>query len=107
MEMGLEPYQLTSALFGVVAQRLLRRLKPAASQATGQTSYQGRLPVAEFVVMDEPLRRAILNRDDASAMAKIYAAQESFRPMSDVAVDVIKAGATDEAEVRRVLGSGG
>src|SRR4030095_2099014 len=30
-EMGLEPYQITSATFGVVAQRLLRRRAPAGA----------------------------------------------------------------------------
>ena len=29
-EMGLEPYQLTSSIFGIVAQRLVRRLNPTA-----------------------------------------------------------------------------
>ena len=61
----------------------------------------------EFVAMDDSLRRAVLNRDDAAALARIYASQPSFRPMRDAAVDVIKAGQTDEAEVRRVLGSDG
>src|SRR5205814_1636841 len=58
LEMGLEPYQITSALFGVVAQRLLRCKAPAGG-------YDGRLPVAEFVGMDQPLRQAVLNRSDA------------------------------------------
>jgi type II secretory ATPase GspE/PulE/Tfp pilus assembly ATPase PilB-like protein len=115
IEMGLEPYQMTSAIFGVVAQRLLRRLKPAASpdaelsqplQSAEPSRYQGRIPVAEFVMIDEPLRRAILNRDDATTLARTYASQPAFRPMREVAGDVISAGQTDEQEVRRVLGSG-
>jgi type II secretory ATPase GspE/PulE/Tfp pilus assembly ATPase PilB-like protein len=121
LEMGVEPYQLTSAIFGIVSQRLLRkrsprlqpqghedqRLKPRASpDASGAPSrYQGRIPVAEFVVMDEPLRHAILNRSDASSLGKIYAAQPGFRPMRAAAGDCIRGGITDEAEVRRVLGT--
>ena len=49
LEMGIEPYQITSALFGVVSQRLLRRKSPAGG-------YGGRVPAAEFVAMDAPLR---------------------------------------------------
>jgi general secretion pathway protein E len=121
LEMGIEPYQLSSAIFGIVSQRLLRRLSPglqpqahedqrlkprASPDAAGAPSrYQGRIPVAEFVVMDDPLRRAILNRSDASSLAKIYAAQPGFRPMRAAAGDCIRGAITDDAEVRRVLGS--
>src|SRR5438552_16721888 len=41
LEMGLEPYRITSALYGVVAQRLLRRLDPDSEK------YKGRIPAAE------------------------------------------------------------
>ncbi|MEA2711867.1 MAG: ral secretion pathway protein [Phycisphaerales bacterium] len=118
LEMGVEPYQLTSAIFGIVSQRLLRRLlpspglqppaqpdrplKPAASQPASQ--YRGRIPVAEFVTMDDALRPAILNRSDAGAIEKIYARQSGFRPIRAAAGDCIRGGLTDEAEVRRVLG---
>jgi type II secretory ATPase GspE/PulE/Tfp pilus assembly ATPase PilB-like protein len=100
IEMGIEPYQITSALFGVVAQRLVRRKSPDGA------AYHGRLPVAEFVVIDAALRQAILNRDDADAIAKIYAAQKTFRPMREAGGDLLRAGLTDDAELNRVLGSG-
>ena len=96
LEMGVEPYQLSSAIFGIVSQRLLRRL--------GGSKYQGRIPVAEFVMMDDALRRAILARSDAATLEKIYAQQPGYRPMRTAAGDGIQGGLTDEAEVRRVLG---
>ena len=96
LEMGVEPYQLTSAIFGIVSQRLLRRL--------GGSKYQGRIPVAEFVTMNDALRRAILDRSDAATLEKIYAQQSAYRPMRAAAGDGIQGGLTDEAEVRRVLG---
>ena len=101
IEMGIEPYQITSALFGVVAQRLVRRKSPDGS------GYCGRLPVAEFIAIDANLRKAILNRDDADAIAKIYAAQNGFRPMRDAGGDLLRAGLTDDAEIHRVLGTPG
>src|SRR5205085_3489143 len=56
-EMGMEPYQITSAIFGVVAQRLLRRRQG--------DSYKGRVPIAEIALMNPALRQAILQRSDA------------------------------------------
>jgi general secretion pathway protein E len=97
LEMGLEPYQIASSLFGVVSQRLLRRTSPSGG-------YHGRLPAAEFVEVDDALRQAILARAEITALEKIYARQESFRPMRAAAVDFISGGFTDEEEVRRVLG---
>jgi type II secretory ATPase GspE/PulE/Tfp pilus assembly ATPase PilB-like protein len=52
IEMDAEPYQITSAAHGIVCQRLLRRLSP--------TGYRGRVPVAEFALLDEISRAAIL-----------------------------------------------
>ena len=46
LEMGLEPYRITSALYGVIAQRLLRKLS-----GEGPQKYRGRIPAAEFVGM--------------------------------------------------------
>lgn len=97
LEMGLEPYQITSALFGVVAQRLLRR------RAT--EGYSGRAPVAEFVAIDEPLRKAILSRADAGDLRLAYEKQPGYASMRRVAQNLTSTGITDEPEVRRVLGA--
>ncbi len=96
MEMGVEPYQLSSAIFGIVTQRLLRRREGSG--------YRGRLAAAEFVAMDDPLRAAVLKRADASQLMKIYAAQAGFRPMRAAAVDFVHRGWTDDADVLRALG---
>ena len=95
-EMGAEPYQVTSAVVGVVSQRLLRR-------RTGDT-YRGRVPVAEFVQMDDALRAAVLARADAGTMRSAYERQAEFVSIRSVAQTLSRAGVTDEAEVRRVLG---
>ncbi|MGB7157347.1 MAG: ATPase, T2SS/T4P/T4SS family [Tepidisphaeraceae bacterium] len=97
LEMGLEPYQITSALFGVVAQRLLRRSDPSGG-------YRGRVPVAEMVMMDEPLRLAVLQRADADALERAYGSQAGFIPMRHGADELVKRGITDASEVLRILG---
>jgi type II secretory ATPase GspE/PulE/Tfp pilus assembly ATPase PilB-like protein len=96
LEMGIEAYQLSSAIYGVVAQRLLRQ--------KAESGYRGRVPVAEFMAMDDTLRPAVLRRADASELARIYGAQTGFRPMRAAAGDAIATGLTDADEVRRVLG---
>lgn len=96
-EMGMEPYQITSALFGVVNQRLLRKKDPAGG-------YQGRIPAAEMVVLDEPLRAAVLQRLDADSLRNVYQRQPGYLPLSAAADALIAAGLTDAPEARRVLG---
>ena len=97
LEMGLEPYQITSALFGVISQRLLRR--------GSAERYSGRVPVAEFVAASDAVRAAILGRADAATLRRAYEKQEGYVPMQAVARTLATSGVTDAAEVRRVLGA--
>ena len=96
LEMGLEPYQLTSALYGVLAQRLLRRKSP--------DGYQGRTPIAEYATLDPDLRRAILARADADTLSTLLQSRPGYQTLRQSAQHLIDQGITDEAEVRRMLG---
>jgi type II secretory ATPase GspE/PulE/Tfp pilus assembly ATPase PilB-like protein len=93
LEMGIEPYQITSALFGVLAQRLLRRVGG------------GRVPVAEVGYADESIRRAILARSDAATLQLAFARQADYRSLRESADDLAARGILDPLEVRRVLGT--
>jgi type II secretory ATPase GspE/PulE/Tfp pilus assembly ATPase PilB-like protein len=92
LEMGIEPYQVTSTLFAVVTQRLVRGVDE-------QGRYAGRLPVAEILTSDAALRQAILDRTDASTLN-----QQVRFTMRDAAAALIDAKRTDQAEINRVLG---
>ena len=96
LEMGVEPYQVTSSLYAVLAQRLVRRRTPEG--------YKGRLPVAEIAVVDATLRRAILDRRDADGIAQVVGAAPGHQSLRDAAGALVARGLTDEAEVQRVLG---
>lgn len=96
LEMGIEPYQLTSSLYGIVTQRLVRRKEGDA--------YRGRLPLAEFVAIDARLKKAVLDRCDADALHKIYQSQSGFRGLSDVGQALVSKQLTDDAELHRVMG---
>lgn len=100
-EMGVEPYQVASAVVGVVSLRLLRRLN-----ATG-SGYAGRVPVAEFLAVDDAVRSAILDRADASAIRVAAEAQPGWVALREHAATLVASGVTDPAEVDRVLGGAG
>jgi type II secretory ATPase GspE/PulE/Tfp pilus assembly ATPase PilB-like protein len=100
LEMGIEPYQLTSSIYGIVAQRLVRR-----KSADGE-GYHGRIPVAEYVAMDGALKKGVLSRSDSDGLASAYRSQGGYRGMSLVGQDYVNKGLTDSVELGRVLGGG-
>ena len=96
LEMGIEPYQITSSLFGVLTQRLVRR--------TTSEGYKGRVPLAEFGGMDDGVRQAVLGRGDAESLRNSFASQSGHATLRMMADRYVTQGLTDAAEVRRVLG---
>jgi general secretion pathway protein E len=97
LEMGMETYQITSCLFGVVAQRLLRR-------KAGQ-GYKGRVPIAEFARLTPAVRQAILDRSDAQTLQQILQQQPDYQTLRQAAQALAAQQITDEAEILRILGT--
>ncbi len=86
----------------VLNQRLLRRLcRECSGQGCAsclQTGYHGRLPLTEWLRVDDAARRRIASRQLDSLSA---------RPsLTDSAQVLVQRGLTHEAEVSRVLGAG-
>src|SRR5260221_8562652 len=85
----------------VLNQRLLRKLCSECSgqgcPACLQTGYRSRLPLVEWLRVNDPLRRRITARDLDG-----LGAQPSLK---DTARDLVQAGSTNQVEVDRVLGS--
>jgi general secretion pathway protein E len=132
MHMGLDLYNLVSALNAVLAQRLLRRLCAAcavplapddaqqqqrlagtSTQAAAPrravgcpacrgTGYRGRLAVAELLVLDDALRDLIVARAPLSQI-KQRAREQGLRPLAEVALDLVRKGLTTLEEVDRVV----
>jgi type II secretory ATPase GspE/PulE/Tfp pilus assembly ATPase PilB-like protein len=94
LDMGVEPFVLTTAVRGVLGQRLLRR--PAG---------RGRRLVGEWLPMSAGLRRAILARADGDALAEA-AIGEGYRPLRDEAAALVAAGEARVEDVERALGAG-
>lgn len=119
LDMGLEPYQVASSLQGVIATRLVRKLRTATSSPTPPPSpsapkpacgfaqpsrYQGRVPIAEAAALDDALREAILQRRSAAELDAIIRARPGHASLDAVARSLVEAGVTDHPEVARVMG---
>ncbi|MCR9075936.1 MAG: GspE/PulE family protein [bacterium] len=112
LDIGVEPYLVTSSLVGVLAQRLLRRLCSTCHGAgthNGEscetcfgTGYKGRLAVHELMLMNDQLRQLTASRADGVTLYEA-AVDSGFAPMKVDALEKVKDGLTDEAEVFRVL----
>ncbi len=126
MDMGVEPFLLSSSLIGCLAQRLVRVLCPdcrrqrAASQAEleflgedsaivfeaqgcdlcGQTGYRGRTGIYELIVVDEAMRQLI--HDKASEQDLTRHARRSCPSIRGDGKSKILAGITSVQEVLRV-----
>jgi general secretion pathway protein E len=114
IDMGVEPYLLSSSLLGVLAQRLVRKLCPRCKRVDAQgrwhpvgcahcamTGYKGRTGVYELMVADDRLRSLIHNR---AAESQVFAAAEAagLRPMREDGQRLIDDGTTSVEEVLRV-----
>ncbi len=109
LDMGVEPYLLTSSIKGILNQRLLRRLcaecRGAGCESCAGTGYRGRLLIAELLTPDAALRRAILAKADADELESV-AARSDWRTIRAAADAAVADGRTTTEEVVRVLGPG-
>ncbi len=112
LDIGVEPYLVTSSLVGVLAQRLMRRLCTTCNGAGTHnsescehcfgTGYKGRLAVHELMLMNDELRQLTAARADGVTLYEA-AVNSGFEPMKVDAIEKVRQGLTDEAEVFRVL----
>ncbi len=128
LDMGIEPYILRSGLLGVLSQRLLRRLcdcarwsddpghrlglpvastrVPTGCKACGQTGYRGRALLAELLLPEPPpTGQAILARAEAEVIER-RAVESGMVTRWQRAAEMVDAGVTGAAEVRRAMGFG-
>jgi general secretion pathway protein E len=102
-DIGIEPYLISSALLGVMGQRLLRRVdQENPTTPDGHPNYAGRIAIFEMMKMTDAIRKLAMTSADASEiMAK--AVQEGMKPMIIDGQEKVAAGLTTEEELRRVL----
>lgn len=129
-DMGIEPYLISDAVVGVIAQRLVRRLCPAckrAKQATEEekkllsrsaaesltiyepggcpqcdgSGYRGRIGVYEIMEMS-PKLKVIISRDGSSEDIKQQALQEGMHTLRMSATEYVLDGTTSVNEMMKV-----
>lgn len=115
LEMGIEPYQVTSSIAAVVNQRLLRRLceqckrqtageyEPVGCDACLGTGFKGRLLIAEMVQLDSDLRKAILAKADLEELDTLLRTKGHATILED-GRRLVETGVTTQAELNRACG---
>jgi len=132
VDMGIEPFMLSSSLLLTQAQRLYRKLCPVCKKETdipletlkrsridpavfeGTTfyekvgcpkcsgiGYKGRGGIMEILLVDEVIRKTVLNNPEADAIAKI-AIQNGMRTLREAGLERIREGMTSIEEIMRV-----
>ena len=117
LEMGIEPYQVTSSVSAVLNQRLVRKLckeckrkieKTGLFEATGcdacfNTGYKGRVLIAEMVQLDSQLRKAILAKADLEELETLLMCKGHTSMLAD-GERLISEGITTQEELNKVCG---
>jgi general secretion pathway protein E len=129
VDMGIEPFLVSSSVMGVMAQRLVRRvcgqcrqpavvsdasaaelgLEPGSSvveagpgcESCKGTGYRGRTGIHELLVIDDEVRSFIMQRSDAAAIRRV-ATQRGMRTLRDDGAAKVADHTTTIEEVLRV-----
>lgn len=113
LDMGIEPFLLSSSLLGVAAQRLVRKLCSHCRQFDGQhwhdvgcekcgnTGYHGRVGIYELLLTTDAIREQIHNRA-SEADIRASAQRNGMQSMREDGERWLQDGTTTEAELLRV-----
>jgi general secretion pathway protein E len=113
LDMGIEPFLLSSSLLGVMAQRLVRKLCPHCKRQEGgqwvavgcdrcgHTGFHGRVGVYELLETNEQIRSQIHNQA-AEAEIRDTALKVGMKTMREDGERWVHEGVTTEAELVRV-----
>lgn len=109
LDMGVEPFLVSSALFGVLSQRLVRKICPECNgmpgkvetcRRCGKTGFKGRSGIFELLNVNDEFRNAI-NRNSDSAELEAIAVKHGMTTLLQDAEEKIRLGITTREEVRR------
>ena len=132
IDMGVQPFLISSSLVGVLAQRLVRTLcseckapttlsdyekqmldietvptsatifKPVGCEKCSQTGYNSMTVVSELLLITDAIRELVLKKADASKI-KRAAVAEGMETLADDAINKIYSGITSVEEVLRAI----
>jgi type IV pilus assembly protein PilB len=130
IDMGIEPFLVSSAVDCIVAQRLVRMLcthckrplevsesvlaehglsgaqpyEPVGCSRCGGSGYRGRVGVYEVMTVSEPIRKMILEHRSVDEMVAV-AVQEGMRRLREDGMEKVREGHTSIAEIERMTNS--
>ena len=108
LDMGMENFLVSSALFGVLSQRLVRKICPvchgqkrgAKCRRCNGTGFKGRSGIFELLILNDEFRDAINRSASSSELEKIAVANGMITLAEDGAAKVA-AGVTTQEELNR------
>ena len=114
IDMGIEPFLLSSSLIGIMAQRLVRKLCPSCREEDpvtgkwravgclhcGRSGYQGRTGIYEIVSVDDAMR-GLIHQSAGEGELRAAARANGFRSMREDGQRWIDTGSTSQDEVVR------
>lgn len=117
LEMGIEPYQVTSSVCAILNQRLIRKLckkcrkknkqtglyEPLGCEVCFNTGYKGRALIAQMVQLDGQLRKAVLAKADLDELETLLKSQGHTDMLAD-GKRLVSQGLTTEEELYKVCG---
>ena len=117
LEMGIEPYQVTSSVSAVLNQRLVRKLCNTCKKKVDETGlfkaigcgdcfntgYKGRVLIAEMVQLNSQLRKAILDKADLDELEEILKDKGHTTMLTD-GLRLVNEGITTQDELNKVCG---
>ncbi len=105
LAMGVSPYTFAPALRAILAQRLVRTLKPECQEGecdlASNESYDGRTALPELLIATPSIRQLILDNASADEIAA-KAKEEGYLTMKEWGKLLIERHITSESEVKRV-----
>ena len=109
LDMGVENFLVSSALFGVLSQRLVRKICPECHgekhdgvkcKKCNGTGYKGRSGIFELLFMNDELRSAV-NRNASSSELEAIAVKHGMITLQQDGEAKVKAGITTQEELNR------
>ncbi|MBF0618957.1 MAG: Flp pilus assembly complex ATPase component TadA [Candidatus Omnitrophica bacterium] len=105
MDIGVEPFLLSSSVIGVMAQRLVRRVcrdcQGKGCKGCNSTRYKGRTGIYELMSFDEKVRELVMRKASADELNRTALAS-GMQSLFDNGMDKVARGITTKEEVYRV-----
>ena len=115
IDMGIEPYLISSSLIAICSQRLVRKIcthckndetLKTSCQECSHSGYKGRRAIYEYLPITSKIKAAITSSVDAMTLTQI-ALEEGMKTLYDDGMTYVEAGITTKEEIERVTSFSG